>query len=177
MIEIENFLAEFGRGALWCPSDCEPTDLARYASDAISHNANALSVAPSSVAIVWPWLENTNISIYARFYLNETGVGAFSDIVESINSAFKQGASGAQIFIRSRDIDTFVGQLYAIRDDLFFNKSLIIGFDISDIGPYEWTGIWAALEKYAQQALCWCMPVIQAINPILLVGYMRHWMQ
>lgn len=147
MIDNENILDDISGAALWCGADCDPTDLARYASVALEHNVAAISVAPMSVGVVWPWLENKNIPIFAWFYPRARGAAGASEIVASINQAFKQGADGAQVFVSLQNLDEFVSQLYLIRDDLFFNKAAFVGVDICEIGPFDWNSVFSALRK------------------------------
>ena len=54
-------------------------------------------------------------------------------------------ADGAQIFVRGTELSSLLEQLRMIRDDLFFNKDVVIGLDICDIGPFDWRAIFGAL--------------------------------
>lgn len=147
MIDKDNFLDGISGAALWCGADFDSADLAQAVSIAIDKNIESLSVIPESVSIVWPWLENKGVDIFSRFYLKSKNSESISDITEKINSSFKQGADGAQVFLSFADLEGFVSQLYLIRDDLFFNKSVFIGMDISEIGPFDWKRIFAELKK------------------------------
>ena len=115
-----------------------------------------ISALPDDVAMLWTWLEKTPARIYARFYLPVRGgrdVGAISDLSARINAAFKQGAHGAQIFMRAADLDDFAEQIGVVRDDLFFNRELAIGIDISEVGPFEWSAVFDALRRLRAGAL------------------------
>ena len=157
MIDVDNILEVFSGGALWCGAGDDATDLAQAASIALERGINTISVVPGAVGILWPWLENKNVRILARFYLKSADVANIYDMVESINQTFKQGADGAQIFVDVRDLDGFVSQLYLIRDDLFFNKTLFVGMNISEIGPFDWPRIYAALNKLRATGLILAM--------------------
>ena len=148
MINDSNILGCLECGtAMWCPAGLDSADLAHVVEQVIADNMRAISVVSDSVPIIWPWLENKNIKIFTRFYIDAVSADSVSDLTENVNSVFKQGADGAQIFIRFKDIDAFVSQLYMIRDDLFFNKDLIIGIDICDVGPFDWGHLFSGLKK------------------------------
>ena len=148
MIDKDNILGGIGFNmAMWCPAGLDSADLSHVVEQVIATDTHAISVAPDSVPIVWPWLENNSVQIFSRFYMDVVSADTVSDLTEKINSVFKQGADGAQIFIRFKDIDAFVSQLYMIRDDLFFNKDLIIGIDICDVGPFDWGHLFSGLKK------------------------------
>ena len=147
MIDTDFILNNSNVCAMWCAAGCEPTDLAHAANTAIEQGVNTISVAPSAVVVIWPWLENKNIKILARFYLKSVNSETMSGITANINSVFKQGADGAQIFLNYNDMDAFVSQIYAIRDDLFFNKRLFIGFDITSVPPCDWNHVWDSMRR------------------------------
>ncbi len=149
---IENFSGTCG---IWM-SACEDGDMARVAEYAIAHDVKYISVVPDAVARVWPWLEKTGIQIYARFYMDAPArayMGAMSDLCTRVRAAFANGADGAQIFIKHSDLRRFVGEMLAIRDDLFFNKKLCIGVEISDIEPSDWASVFDALAQIRADAV------------------------
>ena len=146
MIDIQKILGNSGaRASVWCAACSDSSDLARVAEIAIASGAPAISVAPDNIATLWPWLENHNIKIFARFYVDNVSADAISDLAEKIKTGFKHGADGAQIFVRGTELSSLLEQLRMIRDDLFFNKDVVIGLDICDIGPFDWRAIFAAL--------------------------------
>lgn len=147
MIYSDEILDKIYNAGLWCGADNDSADLARAASIAIDAGLDIISVVPDSVPILWPWLENKKIKIMARFYLNAADSENISHSVEKINTALRRGADGVQIFLAPRDLDAFVSQLYLIRDDLFFNRHVYIGFDIEKIGPFDWANVYAAVAK------------------------------
>ncbi len=163
MMDADNILKQISEyTALWCPAVGEETDLAAMAQYAIAQKNTIISAAPDSVAKLWPWLEGSGVAIYARFYLNGDKNGTYeeriSDLTARINTVFKQGASGAQVFVKLSDLELFVSQLHVIRDDLFFNKTLTIGLDINDIGPYDWADLFGNLKKIQAASLLLAMP-------------------
>lgn len=150
MIDTEFLFHDLdGHLALWCGADARGGDLAAMAERAISAKMLAMSVVPGAVDTVWPWLEKTNVGISARFYLdNFTGaVAEVSDLTARINSAFRHGAMAAQIFVRVHDIDSLETAMQPIRDDLFFNRELIIGADIGEIDACDWERVFAGLAR------------------------------
>lgn len=147
MIDKDKILETVPGAALWCGAEYDSNDLAYATSVAIEQHISDISVVPVSVPVVWPWVENKNIKIFSRFYLTGHASEDVSEITEKVNASFKQGANGAQIFLSLDDLDDFVSQLYLIRDDLFFNKSMIIGMDISEIGPFEWSHVFSMMNK------------------------------
>ncbi len=141
---------------MWCDGGRDTGELARVASSSVAHDMPVISALPDDVAMLWTWLEKTPARIYARFYLPVRGgrdVGVISDLSARINAAFKQGAHGAQIFMRAADLDDFAEQIGVVRDDLFFNRELAIGIDISEVGPFEWPAVFDALRRLRAGAL------------------------
>lgn len=162
MIDLNDVIDEIGaQTALWCTGDGEDTDLAAAIEYAVNQNLGLVSVGAQNVATVWPWLEKSKTKIITRFYLNtQNGVvtGAnISDLVAQINTAFKQGAVGVQVFVKYDDLDSLVNQLYPIRDDLFFNRDLSIGLDISEIDYSEWNDVFDAIRKINAGAIVLAM--------------------
>jgi len=145
--------------ALWCRAGAEPTDLAYAAECAIEHELDVISVVPEAVSILWPWLETEPVKILARFYLDDfIDSDSMSEFTANVNTVLKQGADGIQVFIRYKDLETFVEQIYSIRDDLFFNKELFIGIDINDINPFDWENVLEALNKIHATGLILVLP-------------------
>ena len=131
MINLENLVFENYDAAIWCGAEMDATELARVASVAIENKLSTLSVTPA----------------LSRFYVNDASEVTVSAVTQNINSAFKNGADGAQVFVAPDDVDAFVSQVYVIRDDLFFNKKLFIGMDIGEINPLDWDGVFGAIKK------------------------------
>lgn len=157
MIDTDSFFDEISANmAMWCDGGRDTGELARVASSSVAHDMPVISALPDDVAMLWTWLEKTPARIYARFYLPVRGgrdVGVISDLSARINAAFKQGAHGAQIFMRAADLDDFAEQIGVVRDDLFFNRELAIGIDISEVGPFEWPAVFDALRRLRAGAL------------------------
>lgn len=150
MIEKSMLIDELmGCWALWCGTDKEAAELARVADVIVREKLPIVSVVPSVVPIIWPWLEMVDVNIFARFYLPARKVDeiAVSDVVQKINAAFKQGANGAQVFLSVSDLKKFVDFMYVIRDDLFFDKDFSIGFDLNDVGPFDWNEVYEDARK------------------------------
>ncbi len=135
--------------ALWCGADLGATDLAEAVHFADVSNLSMISVAPNMVQTVWPWLENSNVKIMTRFYLENKKITEenISDITVRINTALRQGAHGAQVFLSVGALGDLVEQTHVVRDDLFFNKDLAIGLDVGEVGPFDWADVFANLRK------------------------------
>ncbi len=157
MIDTDSFFDEISANmAMWCDGGRDTGELARVASSSVAHDMPVISALPDDVAMLWTWLEKTPARIYARFYLPVRGgrdVGVISDLSARINAAFKQGAHGAQIFMRAADLDDFAEQIGVVRDDLFFNRELAIGIDISEVGPFEWPAVFDMVRRMRAGAL------------------------
>jgi len=163
MIDVDNILDEIKPHlGLWCPGGGEDTDLAAMAEYIVANKIPMISVTGDNVPTLWPWLENADVAINARFYLDARvarhAEKQISDLAARMNGLFKQGASGAQVFIRFADLELFVSQLHAIRNDLFFNKTLSIGLDIGEIGPYDWGKLFELAEKIQAASILFVMP-------------------
>ncbi|MBQ2017504.1 MAG: hypothetical protein II208_03205 [Alphaproteobacteria bacterium] len=156
MIDKNVILSQIGgRAALWCAADMDAGDLAQAVGVLDVQGLNMMSVAPGAVATVWPWLEEKNTKIYARFYFPDKRVSEkqVSDVTVQINNVFKHGAHGAQIFLRASALPGLVEQTHVIRDDLFFDKDLIIGLDVSDVDVDMWDSLFANLRKINASAV------------------------
>ena len=138
-----------GRVSLWCGTDMDSVELARAAQFATDNGVSVVSVAPNAVQTIWPWMENSAVKIMTRFYLDTKNITEkhISDVTVRINAALRQGAHGAQIFLPRVALPGLVEQTHVVRDDLFFNKDLSIGMDISDIGPFDWGTVFDNLRK------------------------------
>lgn len=145
---------------LWCSADKESADLARAAEIVSEQGMPVLSVGPVSVPVVWPWLEDCSTKIMARFYLSDKKIDEtiISDVVKNINMTFKQGANGAQVFLDFSELGVFVDFLCAIRDDLFFDKDLSVGLDLSEIGPFDWNDLFVGLRKINANSVLFVFP-------------------
>jgi len=154
---MESFFDETSANmALWCDGGQDSGDLARAAQTAAEYAMPVISAQPGDVSMLWTWLEKTPARIWARFYLPARGgrdTGVISDLSAHVNAAFKQGAIGAQIFLRAADLNDFAQQIGVVRDDLFFNRELAIGMDIADVGPFEWAGVFDAMHSLRASAL------------------------
>ncbi len=159
MNESDDIINEFnGRMAIWAiPAD--DVDLAGVAEYVVSNRIDMISVATDSVARIWPWLEGTGVKIMTRFYVPLHARGnAIADLTAQINTAFKHGADGAQIFVHLIDLPRFVSELHAVRDGLFFNKDLCIGIDADEIDALDWGDVFSALNKINATSFVLALP-------------------
>lgn len=159
MIDAEYILEEIGgRAALWIAAGTEDTDLAGMAEYALGRGMCAISVAPDAVVTMWPWLEKTDVKIIARFYMSSKDAHGISELTARVNATFKQGADGAQIFMKTSELGAFVDEVHLIRDDLFFNKDLSVGLDIGAVDAIEWGGVFANLRRINATSLILALP-------------------
>ena len=155
MIEQNNIFDEIKDNlGLWCVADCVGADLAAAAGMAITNKLRAISVVPGVVAELWPWVENTNIKIITRFSVDGTLDDDFmSGLASQISATFHDGTDGVIVFVRLRDLNRFVSELTFVRDDLFFNKTLSVGLDISEVNHEDWDGIFKLLQSVRADSL------------------------
>lgn len=156
MIDIKNFFETYkNKAALWCNANCDSGDLARCAEFVVANKVRMLSVVPDSVATVWPWLEQEKIKILSRVYVADKKITEkdISDITKIINDSFKHGARGAQVFVPINELENLVDMTYLVKDDLFFDKDLVLGLDIMQINPFDWQNVFENLQKINASAL------------------------
>lgn len=158
MIKTQDIIDEFSPNAvLWCNDDMEDTELAAMAQVAVENKIPLMSCSAHQVARLWPWLEKSRVKIMARFMAENMHGASAPDVASSlardIISAFRNGASGAQVFIKFSDLTNFVNQIGAVRDDLFFNKKLSIGLDILEIDSSDVVAMFENLKKIRADAV------------------------
>ena len=140
--------------SLMCRDDCLGSDLAAAIGLAVSHKMKSVCVTPNRVNDVWPWLEKTKIKIISRFYIDKPINDDFiSDLSGKISASFRDGADGAMIFVRKRDLQKFVSGIGNIRNDLFFNKYFNIAIDIDEIDTFDWDELFRVLQSVKVDAL------------------------
>lgn len=137
---------------VWFGAESDSVALASGVEYAMSKNAGFVSVVPGAVDTVWPWLENKNIDIYARFYI-ENARRDFSEFVVAATRAFKHGANGAQVFMYPQNISNFVQNILPVRDDLFFNRKLFVGIDVCTVDANDWNVIFDSLSDVRADGL------------------------
>ena len=160
MIDLNSFFSDIdGHAGIWCGADTTGTDLARMVEFITEQNVHDLSVLPDVAPIVWPWLEKNDINILGRFYLGGETVNTdvISDLTVQINQSFKHGANGAMVFVRYKNLHDMVNQVAFVRDDLFFNRELVIGLDIGDIDSDDWTDLFQDLKRINASAVCFVL--------------------
>ena len=156
--------------AMWCGADLEAGDLARAMETVVAQKIPVVSVAPGAVPIIWPWLENENVKIMARFYFQGKKVtdAQISDVTVKINDALRRGAHGAQVFLDVNALPGVVEQTHVIRDDLFFNKDLVVGLDILSVGPDDWDALYADLRKINASAVMFVLSKDEGKNSMFV---------
>lgn len=129
---------------IWFGAESDSVVLAAGVESVLSKSLGFVSVMPAAVGVIWPWLENKNVDIYARFYVENVADG-FHKFMMSATNAFKQGANAAQVFMRPSDVCNFINTVLPVRDDLFFNRKLFVGLDICAVDAYDWESVFNAL--------------------------------
>ena len=160
MIDTKTFLLEIqSRIGIWCGADTDGADLARMVQCATDWNADMLSVPPDVVPVVWPWTEDKPIGLLGRFYVGDEKIdeNVMSDLTVKINQSFKSGACGAMVFVRYMHLAPMIDQVAIIRDDLFFNRQLVIGLDIGDIDASDWADLFGELKRINASAVCFAL--------------------
>ncbi|MBQ0013504.1 MAG: hypothetical protein KBS86_02985 [Proteobacteria bacterium] len=137
---------------VWIGAESDPLLLASGVEFAVAQELKFVSVMPGAVDVIWPWLENRNIDIYSRFYI-ENMDGGFSKFVVAATHAFKHGANGALVFMRPSDVVGFAGGVLPVREDLFFYRKLFIGLDICAVDACDWDGVFSALVSVRADGL------------------------
>lgn len=137
----------------WLDDESDDADLAGGAENAVNLHVVGLSVVPAKVRVVWPWVERFRIKIIPRFYVDSVAGNCVPELCADINSCLKQGADGAHVILKLNDLNRFVESVSPVRSDLFFNKFLSVGFDVFDIWPLDWTGVFDALKKLRANSL------------------------
>ncbi len=155
MIDIkeifDNNLDVAKRVALWLSDKCDSAELAGAAEYMVEMNVPAVSVVPESVSVIWPWVEKSNIKIFARF--DNVCFDDLSGFGVNVNSVFKKGANGAQVILKLSDLKRFVESVSSVRDDLFFNKDLSVGLDMFEVWPLDWCDVFENLKKLRASSL------------------------
>lgn len=137
MIEMDEIFSDSDkRIAIWCESIDDTNDLAIMCENIVNNNVNLISVAPENVANVWTYLEKKRVKILTRYDFSPATRNIESDmynLAENIGRVCKSGADGVQIFIKMRDLESFIDMLKIVRDDLFFEHDLSLVMDVQDI--------------------------------------------
>ncbi len=160
MIDLNSFFSDIdGHAGVWCGVDTKGADLARMVEFITEQKIHDLSVLPEVVPVVWPWLEKIDVNILGRFYLGDDTINTdvISDLTVQINKSFKHGANGAMVFVRYKNLHDMVAQVAFVRDDLFFNRELIIGVDIGDIDSNQWGDLFENLRRINASAVMFAL--------------------
>ncbi|MBD5388752.1 hypothetical protein HDR63_00670 [bacterium] len=147
MITDEGFL-EGATPGLWVGNGVDPSDLAGAAAIASARGIGGISAPASAMGTLWPWVERSPIVLQARIPAQRVG-----DAAATITAAFKHGASSAQILLPAKKFGSFVDELCPIRDDLFFNKELILGLALNDMDPLSWADVFDGVRRVRADGL------------------------
>lgn len=137
--------------ALWVNDDTDATELVEIANVAIDRNIQFVSMPRTATKTFWPWIENTNVKILNRFDFSVPGNqdldAVVSDFATNVNSAFRDGAHGIQIFMPVTKISDFVDAILPIKNDLFFDRYISVAIDVDNMQGTDWGVIFNQLSK------------------------------
>jgi len=155
MIEDKTIFDEIKNNiSLMCRDECVGADLAAVVGMAIEYKMKSVCVVPNRVGEVWPWLENSRVKIISRFYIDGVINDDFmSDLSERISTSFRDGADGAIIYMKKRDLQKFVNEIAGVRESLFFNKSFSIALGVDDIDGFDWENVFDMLATIRTDSL------------------------
>lgn len=140
--EVENNIS------LMCSDDCVGADLASLMGLAIEYKMKYVCVAPNRVGEVWPWLEKSLVKIISRFHIDGAiNDDSVSNLSEKISASFRDGADGAIVSVKKRDLQKFANGIIGVRESLFFNKSFGVSVDIDEIDSFDWESVFSVLEN------------------------------
>lgn len=147
-------------GAITCAwvgnSSKEETDLAAMVDFMGTNGIKTVSVPCGVVGKIWPWVEKKHTEIIGRFDFNSDNVdadSAMSNLATAINTEFKHGLTGAQIFVPLNQILQFVDEFLSVRDDLFFQRHLSVAIDVDGKVAPEWEIVFNAVNKVRADSL------------------------
>lgn len=138
------------RLGMTCHGDLDASHLIAAADAASRDKMRVLSAEPQYVHTLWSWLEKTDLDIYAKITEgrgNQTQESFAERLSEKINTAFKSGAHGVQIFVDKQDLDFFVSALFPVKEDLFYGRKLFFCLDIQKIDNFDWEDIFYQINK------------------------------
>ena len=130
-------------------------DLAWVSDFIMTRHISVVSVPTNDTEKIWPWVENHDVRIFNRFVV-ETGENIdviISGVARRIIDSFRHGADGAQIMIDIRYLEQFVNAIEPVRNDLFFDRDLVVGFNIDKVDDSDWHNVFELLQKIQPHAI------------------------
>ena len=121
----------------------------------MTRHISVVSVPTNDTEKIWPWVENHDVRIFNRFVV-ETGENIdviISGVARRIIDSFRHGADGAQIMIDIRYLEQFVNAIEPVRNDLFFDRDLVVGFNIDKVDDSDWHNVFELLQKIQPHAI------------------------
>ncbi len=131
--------------AMRADANLDGAALAGLAAAAIENKVPMISVEAFDVATIWTWLEKTDVKIVSRLEIGNRKLD-IECLSEQINDSFRNGAHGVQLDLALDDLAEFCGEVSPIRDDLFFNKGLIICLDLNEVNSCDPENIFKNLK-------------------------------
>ncbi len=157
MIEANEIFSDNDkRIALSCDIAGDTSDLANLANEILENHIDLISVSPDVVSFIWTCLEKSKVKILVRFDFNPLQKNIDKNIyelAEQITAVWKHGATGVQVSMKPNDFIYFSDAILPVRDDLFFEHDLCIGFDIKHIGISDWDMIFDKLRSIRANSL------------------------
>lgn len=119
--------------------------LLSISNEIVSSNIKLISILPNMIKVIWSWLEKNNIEMFVRIY--ESDFENSSDLIKHINSIYKIGATGIQLFIKKKNFISILPDFLTVKDNLFYNKKISFCFDLDDFSVNNWSDIFFNLNK------------------------------
>lgn len=151
MIELNSFFAYIKNNIAVSFSGSDSYELISRVESAIKNKVGIISTEPDAVSIIWPWIEKRKISLIPRFFISDEFNAEI--LVQNINLTMKKGASGAHVFIDKKNMDQFLSCVGPVCADLFFNKDLFLGFELSSIQPMDMENMLEKLLEFEPKGL------------------------
>jgi hypothetical protein len=157
MIKTDDIFDDFSNmSALWVDDTIsESCDLARVSDFIVNKNISVVSLPVSGTEQIWPWIEKQKVRIFNRLNieLDENIDATISSVARKITESFRCGANGIQIMIEPKDLQSFVNSIIPIKNDLFFDRDLVIGMDVNKICTSDWPGVFNLLNQIQSNAI------------------------
>ncbi|MCL2017764.1 MAG: hypothetical protein FWG80_03275 [Alphaproteobacteria bacterium] len=143
---------------------------------ALRIGARRMVVPAQSVNMIWSWLENKGIEIFAYLESKEF-TGQAMKLSEQIQSVLKKGADGIIMKVAD-DISEIAASLLPVRNELFFGKKLFISLGLNITEPLDMAEIFSQLKSIAADGVVFDMrgsDKEQAIIAGKIYGILSEW--
>lgn len=141
MIDFTNTFEEIKKHiAFICADNMDARSLIFTADNAAKMKALAVSCNIDSVNMLWTWLEQSKINIFARIVIDNDNPD-IQKVAAILHGAFKKGATGVQLIASPVAHGKLANALAPIAADLFFGRELILTIDMDTAMPEDFEKI------------------------------------